>query len=433
MAQIRERLDAPIEGQHDVVLFLDLNGFKAVNDTLGHEAGDQLLQLVAGRFTAAIGDEGTVARLGGDEFTVLLEPVDTPQTVRDAASRLHAALTEPFTIGADRAIVATSIGIAHAEDDIDESELLRRADAAMYAAKAAGGAGHTVWYDVSLDEGERRRGRLAAEFRKALELGHLELHYQPIVDTAAGVIIGAEALLRWNHPELGAVPPNDTLELAVMSERVDELNRWILDTALGTVASFDLAPNVPFQLAVNVSPAELQSPSLVGNVSDALLLSGVAPSRIVIELSERMVVEEPGTRAHIDELARLGISLSLDDFGQGNTSLAHFRGLPIDQIKIDRLLVDNAVGTETDSIILGSVTSLAHDLGMQVIAEGIETDAHRAVAAAAGVDVLQGYALHRPMPYDKLRALLVRGGLVEPGARPNHRQAGLIGSNEGDG
>lgn len=413
MDELGRRLAAATDPKRrHIVLFLDLNGFKAVNDTLGHEAGDELLQQVAGRLTDTIGNAGMVARLGGDEFTVLLNPVSSPNAAREVASQIHRALLEPFTVVGKTANVGTSVGIAHPEPGVTESELLRRADAAMYAAKAAGGA-RTEWYHPRLDEGERRRGRMAAEFKKALERDELALHYQPIVQAATGRIVGAEALLRWQHRELGAVNTAAILELAEVSGRVEQLNRWIFANAADALATCRVAPHLQFDLAVNVSPAELASASVVGNLSDAILLSQVDPGRIIVELSERMVTEDPTTRRHIDEISALGVQLALDDFGEGRTSLAHLRGLPIDLIKLDRVIVDHAVASETDRIILESVTGLAHDLQMNVVAEGIETPDHQAVAEQAGADLLQGYGLYRPMPLHQLQTLLQRFGMVQ--------------------
>ena len=399
-------------GRH-AVLFLDLNGFKAINDSLGHDAGDRLLKIVGQRLVETVGDAGFVARLGGDEFTVLLEPLADEHDAFAIASKIHRSLVEPMQLDTLSVKVGASIGIAFADDDLDESEVLRRADAAMYAAKSDDSGTRIMLYHPELDEAERRRGRLTAEFKKAMDRDELHLLFQPMVSTHTGAIEGAEALIRWTHRELGPVSPPTILELAELSERVDELNAWIFQTALGAVSSCNLRADANFFMAINVSPNELELDSLVGNVSDALLLSGVSVDRLVVELSERVVADRNESIPNIDELIALGARLSLDDFGQGRTSLAHLRGFPISQLKLDLVLVQQASVAEADRIILESIVGLAHDLGFTVVAEGVETDEHVETVTNAGADYLQGYGLHKPMPFADMRALLVREGLVQ--------------------
>ncbi len=245
------------------VLFLDLNGFKGINDTLGHEAGDALLQTVGARLTGAVAQAGLVARLGGDEFTVLLEPVASPKEAVDLASSIHRALLEPLRLENGIVKVGASIGIAFAETGLSDSEILRRADAAMYAAKQSTDSLRVALYHPGLDEAERRRGRLAAEFKKALDQDELALHFQPLVSARTGRIEGVEALLRWTHRELGPVNTADILDLAEVSNRVDDLNAWIFQTALQAVAGCNIRPDASFFVAVNVSPVELDSDALV--------------------------------------------------------------------------------------------------------------------------------------------------------------------------
>jgi len=402
-ANFLEHLTAGLQGSHDpsaahAVLFLDLNGFKAVNDSLGHEAGDVLLGIVGQRLVDAVGNGGLVARLGGDEFTVLLEPMTDRRVAIQIASTIHRSLVEPMTVGREAVKIGASIGIAYAEVGLPESEVLRRADAAMYSAKNGTSSTRISVYHPDLDEAERRQGRLAAEFKKALDNGDLSLYFQPLVSSKTRRIVGAEALIRWTHRELGSVSAPAILELAEVSDRVNELNNWILRTALGTVGSIRLDDSDEFTISVNVSPTELELPGLVDNVRDALMLSGLPAHRLVVELSERIVADRNTSIPAIDELTLLGASLSLDDFGQGQTSLAHLRGLPIDQLKLDRLLVQQACMDDSDRIILESIVGLAHDLDLHVVAEGVETDEHLETVIAAGVDLMQGYGLHRPMP-----------------------------------
>ncbi len=390
------------------VLFLDLNGFKDVNDRLGHDAGDDLLCQVADRIRRRVGRSGLVARLGGDEFTVLVHEVRSVSDAQAAASAVHAELVDPFVLPRGPVRVGTSIGIALAERGIDDSELLRRADVAMYTAKEAGGATRTAVFDPGMDEQSQRRGRLISELQRAFDNGELELAFQPLVEVASGDIVGAEALLRWRHRELGPIPPGDVLELAQAAGRLSQLNAWILTTALAGVASCALDDEQTFAVAVNVSPTELAAEWLVPHISDALTLTGVAPERLVIEVSERVVADD-STAADAAAVAEMGVALALDDFGEGRTALAHLRGLPIDQLKLDQVLVHHALGSEADRTILDSVVGLAHELGFTVVAEGIETEDHLRVAAGSGADLIQGYHLHRPMPINQLRSLLWAG------------------------
>ncbi|MGB5757869.1 MAG: bifunctional diguanylate cyclase/phosphodiesterase, partial [Acidimicrobiales bacterium] len=370
------------------------------------------LQTVGARLTGAVAHAGLVARLGGDEFTVLLEPLASPKEAVDLASSIHRALLEPLRLENGIVKVGASIGIAFAETGLSDSEILRRADAAMYAAKQSTDSLRVALYHPGLDEAERRRGRLAAEFKKALDQDELALHFQPLVSARTGRIEGVEALLRWTHRELGPVNTADILDLAEVSNRVDDLNAWIFQTALHAVAGCNIRPDASFFVAVNVSPVELDSDALVSNVHDALLLTGVPVSRVIIELSERIVATRGDAIPNVQRLIDIGVMLALDDFGEGRTSLAHLRGLPISQLKLDRLLVQQACTAEADRIILESVVALAHDLRFTVVAEGVEDDRHRAAVTAAGADLLQGYAIDRPMPIERLRPLLVRDGLT---------------------
>lgn len=388
------------------ILFLDLNGFKSVNDRLGHNVGDNLLVGVAERLVAAVDDRGLVARLGGDEFTVLLGDRCESFVAAEIADAVHLALNDPFEIGKELVRVGASIGIAQAEPDIGVSETLRRADVAMYSAKASTGHWRTVTYRSDLDEQERRHGRLARAFKSALEQDRLFLAYQPVVDAATGSIVGVEALLRWTHDDLGSVAAPLVLEIAELTGNVDRLNAWVFETALAEVASLPPNSGVPLFVAVNVSPNELELDSLVDNMGAALAASGLPPERVIVELSERIVAEARGSIESVNRLTAMGLHLALDDFGEGQTSLAHLRGLPISLLKLDRMFVEHAGESSDDRKILASVVALAHELGFSVVAEGIETGEHHTIVAGAGADFLQGYGLFRPMRIEDIRRLL---------------------------
>jgi signal peptidase I len=389
-------------------MFLDLNGFKAVNDRLGHHVGDELLTVLGGRLQAAVGDHGLVARLGGDEFTVLLADHD-PEFGEVLATQIHELVNEPFLIGGEVLHVGTSIGISSGEWGITPSEMMRRADVAMYAAKSRRLPTGTLRYSAELDEADRRTDLLATSLRRAIESDELHLLYQPIVSTGASTIVGVEALVRWVHPELGSVPTEELLDVVEASELVDEFNRWVLSRATSQIAALDLRNGsggpLPF-VAVNVSPAELELAALADNVTAALVGCGMQPDRLVIELSERMIAESPGSIRNVARLGEVGVRLALDDFGEGQTSLTNLRRLPIEFLKLDRVFVMNAGTSEADCTVLRSVVALAHDLGFFVVAEGVEDIDQMTIVTKAGADFIQGFGLYRPMTIDDLADLL---------------------------
>jgi signal peptidase I len=407
VAQLARALDhAPDPSRRHAVLFLDLDGFKPVNDTLGHEAGDRLLEAIARRLESIVKKNGIIARLGGDEFTILLRPVPHPTIAEGVARDVQRALQSPFRIGDETVRVGTSIGIAYAEAGMGGPELLRRADAAMYAAKSRRGEIPSITYHPSLDEADRRRARMADEFVKALRSDELALHYQPLIDATTERVVGVEALLRWTHREHGPVKTESILQLAENGNLMVELNRWILKRAAIDTLSWAIPTSHDFFVTVNASPSELASDYFTRNVEDALKVSGLPPHNLVVELSERILGSDAAHLDTIDRLARMGVRLALDDFGEGKTSLAHLRGLPIGMLKIDRTLVQHAVLSRPDRIILESVASLGHELGYLVVAEGIETAEQAAACTAAGADLFQGYLFHRPVPPDEIAVLI---------------------------
>ena len=406
-AEARGELDP---GRNKWVLFLDLDGFKPVNDKLGHDVGDELLKAVARRLVDVIGPSGLVARLGGDEFTVLLPSADKT-FANDRAAAIHRSLSVPITLGADTVQIGTSIGLAEYEPGLDTSELLRRADTAMYAAKQS--RGRLAHYDPSLDAADVARQRLVDELDHALATNGLSLVYQPLVSISRRMIVGAEVLLRWDHPELGRLSPELVLETAERADRVGQLNRWIVDNALRELGMLPLAEDDEFTLAVNASPAELESAELIPNLRRALAETGLPPHRLIVELSERIVAAGDDLTEIIQQLIELGIVLSLDDFGEGKTSLGHLRRLPVRQLKLDRELVRQACTNETDRIIFRSVVELGQGLGLEVVAEGVETTEQMRTVVQAGAELVQGYGLFRPMGIEQLARLLrVEGRLV---------------------
>ncbi len=399
-------LGAVEPGMTPTVLFLDLNGFKSVNDRLGHDAGDKLLQVVSDRLVTAVGDNGTVARLGGDEFTVLL-PASDGRMAEEVADRIHDSLAYDIDLSQGPVRVGASIGVAHHRTGVPADELLRRADTAMYRAKEAKSSGRPLaFYHRDLDEAETLQTKLEVDLKSALVADGLTLVFQPLVSVLHRRVAGAEVLLRWNHPERGNLQPSSIFDTAEQAGLIGELNRWILTKSLKEMARFPLDDR-PFTLAVNVSPAELACEELMPNIRQALDMSGVNPEHLVVELSERIVASGRDLDMVASALTDMGVALSLDDFGEGKTSLGHLRDLPIKQLKLDSLLVQQAVDSETDRVILNSIVNLGHDLGFEVVAEGVETDDHMAAAVEAGSDLVQGFGLYRPMSAKDLSQLLV--------------------------
>ncbi len=391
-----------------VLLFLDLDGFKPVNDRLGHDAGDHLLRLVAARLEGVAVRDALVARMGGDEFTMLIRGRPSLERAQEIADQVWLRISEPFDVNGDVVRISTSIGLAFGEPGVDESELIRRADVAMYRAKRS----HQRTCEVhrpEFDVEEDRRARLVTAIPRALQRDELHLVYQPIhrVGGDSGVA-GVEALVRWRHPVEGDIPPAEIVEAARSAKIRDELNRWIYRAACRQAAEWTRHhPDRLFFLSVNASPEELSSRQLVANVADALRISGLPASRLFVEISEQLVAPDvPQVVANMSGLRELGVGLLLDDFGEGQTSLSYLHELPVSGIKLDRRLVVNTLRSETDRVVLRSIVDLCRQLQLVVIAEGIETLAQLEVIADIGCQLVQGYYLDRPLTADAVEARL---------------------------
>lgn len=407
------------------LLFLDLDGFKPVNDRLGHEVGDILLRLVARRLTSATPADGLVARVGGDEFTILLPGIQTDEQALEVADRVRDAIREPFEIGGDLVHIATSVGISFGTSGVSEVELIRQADVAMYRAKHDLERSGPVIHRSEFDEAEVRRARLVTDLPHAIFSDDLHLVYQPIFGVGdRPVMHGIEALVRWNHPDLGVVPPDEILEAARAADAHSKLNRWIVSVACRDAADWvRLAPRRPLFLAVNASPEEMGSRSLVDNVKSAVAESGLSPERLFVEISERLVSPElPQVIANMEALQVAGVRLLLDDFGEGQTSLSYLHELPIAGIKLDRKLVVNSLRSRTDRIVLESIVDLSHRLGLRVVAEGIETGEHLETIGSAGCDMAQGFHLARPQPAAVITEMLRDKHVDGVVPRPMHRE-----------
>ncbi|MDD5296853.1 MAG: EAL domain-containing protein [Rhodocyclaceae bacterium] len=397
-------------GHHGALLFLDLDNFKTINDTRGHEVGDQLLIETARRIQAGVREGDTVARLGGDEFVVILE--DLSNEAQNAAlqaglvgEKIRDALAQAYFIGEQRHHCSASLGVTLFQNHLEPVEmLLRHADLAMYKAKEAG-RNTLRFFDPAMQTAVEERSSLEADLRLALERRQLRLYYQPQVD-ADERLIGAEALLRWQHPDRGLVPPGDFIPLAEETGLILPIGLWVLETACANIEAWSASPILrDLRLAVNVSARQFQQPDFVAQVTGLLAQTGANPRRLKMELTESMVLKDVAdTFGKMHALEALGIGFSLDDFGTGHSSLSYLTRLPLEQIKIDRSFVLNLPHSVNDGIVAQTIITMARGLGLDVIAEGVETEPQRAFLARHDCHAYQGYLFARPLPLAEFEA-----------------------------
>jgi diguanylate cyclase (GGDEF)-like protein/PAS domain S-box-containing protein len=396
-----ERLDHALSRRDPdplVVCFLDLDDFKAVNDTLGHAAGDDLLVAVAERLTTCLRPGDTVARFGGDEFAVLLEDTDL-ETAVHVADRILEKTLEPVLINGSEVTARTSIGLAPSSGvSTTPDQLLAEADTAMYAAKGRGSHCYDV-FAPAMRVATERRSRIRTELERAITQEELRLHYQPIVDLSSGQRLGVEALVRWQHPERGLLPPLEFIDHAEESGQIAALGRWVIETACRAAGELEHDAH----MSVNVSARQLQQPDLVDVVASALATHQLPAHRLVLEITETAAVADiDGAIARLEELKALGLQLALDDFGTGYSPLSYLRRFPVDYLKIDRSFVRGVAGSEEDRAIVRGVIDMAHALGLKAIAEGIEDGKQRQVLADLGCDLGQGYYWMAAVPLSDL-------------------------------
>jgi len=379
------------------LLLIDLDRFKEVNDTLGHDQGDTLLREVSFRLSETLRRGDTLARLGGDEFAVLLRDLPDRGAAAELALRLLDALERPFEVGGVSVQLGASVGVALAPDHgTDVSSLVRRADVAMYEAKRE--HGRVRVYDASRDPNSPERLQRVSELRTALEEGGLVLHYQPKVDVAAGEVTGVEALVRWQHPELGLLPPIEFLPLAERTGMMGDLTRWVVDAALAQARDWQ-EQGIEVPIAINLAAANILDAALPDAVAERLAHYGVPGERLTCELSEHTVMADPRRAGEVlERLRALGVRLSLDDFGTGQSSLAYLKRLPLDEVKIDRAFVSGMAGDTSDALIVRSTIDLARDLGLEVVAEGVEGEEVLERLRALRCHEAQGFHLSRPLP-----------------------------------
>jgi diguanylate cyclase len=383
-------------GSTTALLLIDLDRFKEVNDTLGHHVGDQLLAQIGPRLSEALGDADTVARLGGDEFAVLLPGVDGLTGALDVAWRLHAQLAKAFGIEDVELDIAASMGVVISGVHGDDAQtLLQRADIAMYVAKQQSKG--VVVYDPDNDDHSLERLSLLGQLRRGIDRGELFMHYQPKISLGTGVLVGVEALVRWQHPERGLVPPNDFIPLAEHTGLIGPLTMCVLNMALAQAKVWaDGGQRIP--VAVNISARNLSDDEFAGKVKVLLARHGVAAGLLEVEVTESAVMLEPERAARVlNELHAIGIRIAIDDFGAGYTSLAQLKNLPISELKIDKSFILTMNSNADDALIVKSMVDLGHSLNMKVVAEGIETAQAVDTLTDFQCDIGQGYHLCRPV------------------------------------
>ena len=403
--QLRRKMGLTGDTSRRVVLFcLDLDDFKTINDTFGQRIADLILREVAARLQAQVRDGDIAARLAADEFAVIIESAQGDCMLIERGHRLLAAIREPFLVEGKRIDVSGSVGIARCNDEACEAEeLVRRADLALFAAKAKG-RGQLAMFDRALDLKVQTRRRTEQDLRSALDEGGLRVHYQPVIDIASGRTAGYEALVRWQHPERGMLPPDEFLGIAEETGLIVPLGEFVIRQALTEMAGWE----GDFRIAINLSPSQIRSVDLLPTIADAIADTGFDPRRIEFEITEHVILQaDDSAAATLNRLRATGVKIALDDFGTGYSSLSYLRRFPFDRIKIDRSFVKDLTSSASSRAIVSSVIALARGLGMEVTAEGVEDREHLRILRDLGCDEAQGYLILEPVAapeLDRVRA-----------------------------
>jgi len=413
---LRERLSQALAGLADgeqlAVLYVDLDHFKTVNDTLGHSVGDELLRAVAQRLRRCVEDTDLVAHVGGDEFAIIRPRLDRRADAAVLAKKICKTLKAPYNLSGHVAIVDASAGIALAPNNGTEpNELLKSADLALYRAKAEG-RGAFRFFKPDMDARMQARRALELDLRRALNEGAFHLHYQPIVNMASGEVTCCEALLRWNHPDRGAIPPSEFIPVAEEMGLIVPLGEWVLRKACGDAANWPSDIGV----AVNLSPTQIVGSDLVPTVISALAHSGLPAARLEMEITEAVLMHSSkATLATLHNIRELGARISLDDFGTGYSSLSYLRSFPFGKIKVDRCFIGGLPGGDSLAIVR-AIVNLAHSLNMATTAEGVETEMQAQQVRALGCTEMQGYYISRPRPLEDISRLFLRREDTRAGA-----------------
>jgi diguanylate cyclase (GGDEF)-like protein/PAS domain S-box-containing protein len=422
---ITERLDEAVgrltgTDRNVALLLLDLDGFKAVNDSFGHAVGDELLVAVASRLVSCLRFQDLAARIGGDEFAILLEPVDAQEVVR-VGERILEALAEPIELHRAQVVVTASVGIAHGNAERSTQDLLRDADVAMYMAKGQG-KNRLVVFHPSMQERVATRLRLESQLRQAVDANEFELHYQPLVNLDTHRIVGVEALVRWHHPQRGLLLPAEFISVAEETGLIVPLGRWILAEACRQAARWQSAdPGQLLSIGVNLSPRQLHDSELVASAAAALSDAGLSASALTIEITENLLLGDSTlAEARLAQLRAMGIRIAVDDFGTGYSSLAYLRRLPVDILKIDRSFVAPLPDGPRPAALVRSIIDLSAALDVDTVAEGVENAEQAAILNSLGCHVAQGYYFGYPQPasgIDRLIDAAARGDAGLPRAR----------------
>jgi diguanylate cyclase (GGDEF)-like protein len=407
---LRERLEEALaevkRGQSLAVLCLDLDHFKDINETLGHPVGDELLKQAADRLRRCVRETDFVARMGGDEFTIIQHGEAEPMGATSLATRIIEALGVPYEIGGQRMTVGVSIGISVAPSDGEEADqLLKHADMALYLAKSEG-RGIYRFFEPEMDKRMHDRRELELDLRDAVTNGQFELYYQPILDLGSDEVRGLEALIRWNHPTRGRIPPMDFIPLAEETGLIVPIGEWVLREACAEAARW---PN-HVEIAVNVSPVQFRSSGLVESVFSALTAAGLAANRLELEITETILLQDSAaTLATLHQLRSFGVRIAMDDFGTGYSSLSYFRSFPFDKIKIDRSFTQglgDGNGNGSSLAILRAIASLADNMSIVTTVEGVETEEQLAQIRTEGITQVQGFLISPPRPADELGSFM---------------------------
>lgn len=402
------------------VMFVDLDDFKEINNSLGYEAGDRLLGAVVERLKAALRPEDTIARLYGDEFTVLLENASGKGSAIAAAKRIGEALEAPFKLGGSEVLASASIGIAMSDDSgrSTPESLLREANVAMHGAKQKGKARYRV-FDPDAESSTGGRLLLEAEVRRAIKEKEFQVYYQPLVSLETGTIRGVEALVRWQHPMYGLVPPHEFIPLAEQTGLIVPIGRWVLEEACRQVRLWQKQreSDPALTLSVNISAFQFQQPNLVKEVSRTLKQTGLAPDSLKLEITESVMMHDASAITALRELKAMGIGLAMDDFGTGYSSLSYLKRFPVDIIKIDRSYVGGLGSDAGDTAIVHATIAFARSLNLNVTAEGIENAEQLALLRDLGCQLGQGYHFTKPLPGEEAGELLASGRLRHPSRR----------------
>lgn len=399
--------DSESHGRMAGIMLIDIDHFKAVNDTMGHPVGDELLRQAAARLSKGVRDCDTVARLGGDEFAILLPNVRRSGDIARIAGKLLESFSEPFLLDDREVFISCSIGVAlHPNDSTDVNDLVRYADSAMYLAKRSG-RGIFCFYSKNLTESAEKRLQLEADLRGAIARGELQLHYQPKVLLETGRIIGSEALLRWRHPVIGMVPPNEFIRIAEDTGLIMALGQWVLREACQTAVEMNSGKRPLHKVAVNLSAKDFQRQDLSGRVTTILNETGCRPEWIELEITETLLLDEQDeARKTLSELREMGITIAIDDFGTGYSALNYLVRFPIDTLKIDRSFISGA--DKRSAELVKAIISIACCFGQNVVAEGVETVEQAAFLMENGCSVAQGFLYSKPLPKSEIMSLVRR-------------------------